>query len=116
MQVFDRPGPTSRAEKSAMAQLNGGKAYEPSLNSEPGCIKVVDTFRIGQSPRSSDRGTPDRLIQARLPGQLPLEVRNLLLGHEDGDEKTGSGADYGDLTPSGRLKRMVQAIIYPLTT
>jgi len=27
------------------AQLNGGKAYEPSLNSEPGCIKVVDTFR-----------------------------------------------------------------------
>ena len=28
-----------------MAQLNGGKAHEPSLNSEPGCIKVVDTFR-----------------------------------------------------------------------
>jgi hypothetical protein len=33
-----------------MAQLNGGKAYEPSLNSEPGCIKVVDTFRRASSP------------------------------------------------------------------
>ena len=43
--VVDRPGPTSRAENSAMAQLDGGKAYEPSLNSEPGCIKAVDTFR-----------------------------------------------------------------------
>jgi Transposase IS66 family len=27
---------------------------------------------IGQSARSSDLGTPDRLIQARLPGQLPI--------------------------------------------
>src|SRR5271170_39286 len=45
MQVCDRPKPTSKNTPD-MAQLNDNKAYEPSLNFEPGCIKVVDTFRI----------------------------------------------------------------------
>jgi hypothetical protein len=44
MQVCDRPEPTSKNTPD-MAQLNDNKAYEPSLNFEPGCIKVVDTFR-----------------------------------------------------------------------
>ena len=45
MQVCDRPEPTSKNTPD-MAQLNDNKAYEPSLNFEPGCIKVVDTFRF----------------------------------------------------------------------
>jgi integrase len=43
----------------------------------------------------------------------PLEVRNKLLGHEDGDETSGAGAGYGDLTAKGRLDWMVKAIRYP---
>jgi len=52
MQVCDRPEPTSKNTPD-MAQLNDNKAYEPSLNFEPGCIKVVDTFRRGLPLRRS---------------------------------------------------------------
>ena len=44
----------------------------------------------------------------------PLEVRNLIVGHEDGDERTNSGAGYGDLSAKGRLAWVEKAIQYPV--
>lgn len=44
----------------------------------------------------------------------PLEIRNMILGHEDGDETSGAGAGYGDLTPKGRLDWLIKSIKYPM--
>src|SRR5271163_2414070 len=46
-----------------------GEPENPSLNSDPGCIKVVDTYRLARYPRqrSVDEGA------GRLPQFGPLE-------------------------------------------
>lgn len=53
------------------------------------------------------------VIQMFREENCPLEVRNLIVGHEDGDEKANAGAGYGDLSAKGRLNWMIKAIKYP---
>jgi integrase len=53
------------------------------------------------------------VIQMFREARCPLEVRNLIVGHEDGDEKANTGAAYGDLSAKGRLGWIQGAIQYP---
>jgi len=65
-----------------------------------------DEFHVFHSLRHT-------VIQMFREARCPLEVRNLIVGHEDGDEKTNTGAAYGDLSAKGRLGWMQGAIQYP---
>ena len=53
------------------------------------------------------------VIQMFREARCPLEVRNLIVGHEAGDEKANTGASYGDLSAKGRLGWIKDAIHYP---
>jgi integrase len=65
-----------------------------------------DEFHVFHSIRHT-------VVQMFREVRCPLEVRNLIIGHEDGDEKANTGAAYGDLSAKGRLGWIQGAIQYP---
>jgi hypothetical protein len=57
--ILERPGPTTRPACLRAETLLSNASYQ-SLNSEPGCIKVVDTFRCANRDTDAytSRGFP----------------------------------------------------------
>jgi putative transposase len=75
-----------------MAQLNDGKAHEPSLNSEPGCIKVVDTFRHARTYGENRRNFVGQSFWARgyfvsTVGRDEEVIRNYIRNQEEEDKR-----------------------------
>ena len=91
--TFNRSGSARSARNSLTPDYDTDpKPAVPSLNDEPGCIKVVDTFR-GVIPHSLDTPVDSTVVgrtlngQGHFPGSISGESATRLTDRGDADER-----------------------------
>ena len=100
--AFNRPGSARSARNSSPPHYDTDpKPAVPSLNDEPGCIKVVDTFRIFRSAAPSPP-PPEALTCHAATSRRDTDKQKRQAEHiEEGYENRGVAEDEAELLRLG---------------
>jgi integrase len=97
------------ADKDGYLIHSTAQHRSPAMSQRFGRMKTAMDY----GPLYTEHSIRHAVIQMFREVRCPLEVRRMIVGHERGNERADQGADYGGLTPKGRLDWMMTAIVYP---